>query len=73
MVELSRFKKALKPHANKLPSGTLSRYSNGKLPGFGRLLLENPELALALAEDAASLAQERAERGTIVPPKGGDL
>lgn len=68
--DLPRFKKALAPFSKALPVGTFWRYSNGILPPpFGLLLLEHPELARALAEDAAELAKER----TAQPAeKGGD-
>jgi hypothetical protein len=59
-LHLPRFKKALAPFAKKLPVGTYWRYSNGILPPpFGKLLLDNPELAEALAEDARALSAER--------------
>lgn len=58
--DLPRFKKALEPFAKKLPTVTHWRYSNGILPPpFGALLVENPELAEALAADAHDLAQRR--------------
>jgi hypothetical protein len=62
---LPRFKVALAKHAKTLPSGTYWRYSNGILPPpFGDLLVNDPELAEALAADARALAgSERA----IVP------
>jgi hypothetical protein len=57
---LPRFKKALEPYAKKMPPVTHWRYSNGILPPpFGKLLIENPELALALAADAVALAKKR--------------
>jgi hypothetical protein len=57
---LPRFKKEMKKFAKVLPVGTHWRYSNGILPPpFGQLLVENPELALALAADAADLAKQR--------------
>lgn len=57
---LPRFQEALKAHAKHLPTGTFWRYSKGMLPPpFGPLLLEHPELAQALAEDAAELARNR--------------
>lgn len=56
-ISLPRFRKALEPFAKKLATGTYWRYSNGILPPpFGTLLLEHPELARALADDAAELA-----------------
>lgn len=57
-LELPRFKKVLAGLSKELPAGTYWRYSNGILPPpFGALLVENPELAAALAEDAAELAR----------------
>lgn len=59
-LDLPRFKKALAPFAKKLPTGTFWRYSKGFLPPpLGPLLVEHPELAQALAEDAAELARNR--------------
>lgn len=59
MLQLPRFKKELAKYAKDLPSGTYWRYSNGILPPpFGALLVNNPELAAALAADAAELAQQ---------------
>jgi hypothetical protein len=58
--DLPRFKQALKKFAKELPVGTHWRYSNGMLPPpLGPLLIENPELAEALAADAQDLAQRR--------------
>lgn len=72
-VELPRFKKALAAFSKQLPSGTFWRYSNGILPPpFGPLLLEHPELAAALAEDAADLAKGRAQGKGDDSTKGGD-
>lgn len=59
-INLPRFRKALAAHSRNLPAGTYWRYSNGILPPpFGQLLVNNPELARALADDAAALATER--------------
>ena len=61
---LPRFKKALEAFAEKLPPVTHWRYRNGILPPpFGQMLVENPELALALAIDAADLAKQRIAAG----------
>jgi hypothetical protein len=63
MVNLPRFKKELAKHAKSLPSGTYWRYSNGMLPPpLGMLLVNNPDLAEALAEDARALGREN---GTV--------
>jgi hypothetical protein len=62
--ELPRFKKAMVAHEDALPGGTYWRYRNGILPPpFGKLLVENPDLALALAADAADLARQRIVAG----------
>lgn len=62
--ELPRFKKAMAAHEDALPGGTYWRYRNGILPPpFGQLLIENPDLALALAADAADLAKQRIVAG----------
>jgi hypothetical protein len=59
--QLPRFKAALAKFSKELPAGTFWRYSNGHLPPpFGALLVENPELAEALAEDARALASGEA-------------
>ena len=69
-LHLPKFKIELAKHAKRLPSGTYWRYSNGILPPpFGSLLVENPELAAALAADAAELARVRVE-GAIVTQEG---
>lgn len=56
-----RFRKAMEAHKTSLASGTYWRYQQGKLPSFGRLITEDPNLAMALAEDAAELAAKRKE------------
>jgi hypothetical protein len=64
---LPRFRTALAKHAKTLPSGTFWRYSNGILPPpFGSLLVENPELAEALAADARELSEAGQSGGAIV-------
>ncbi len=65
---LPRFKAALELFAKKLPPVTHWRYRNGILPPpFGNLLIENPELALALAADAVALS--KAKRGRKHPKR----
>jgi hypothetical protein len=60
--DLPKFKKAMENFSKRLPTGTHWRYSNGMLPPpLGPLLIENPELAVALAEDALALARQRNE------------
>lgn len=72
VINLPRFKKALEPFSKKLPTGTFWRYSNGILPPpLGRLLIEHPELALALAEDAVQLAAQKGEGAPIVAQERG--
>lgn len=54
---LPKFKKAMAAYEHLLPGGTYWRYRNGILPPpFGKLLIENPELAEALAADVRALA-----------------
>ena len=60
---LPRFRDALKATPKIVPTVTHWRYMNGLLPSFGVLLVENPDLAQALAEDALDLATK---------PKGKD-
>lgn len=55
-LHLPRFQKALRPFAADLPLETYRRYANGQLPRAVRLIVENPELAEALAADARELA-----------------
>jgi hypothetical protein len=57
--ELPRFQKALKAHSKILSAGTYWRYMNGLIPAFGQLIVDDPELAEALAADAQDLAQRR--------------
>jgi hypothetical protein len=60
VVDLPRFSKALETARSSLPANTHWRYSRGLLPRrFIRLLIDWPELAQALAEDVATLAQRR--------------
>lgn len=64
---LPRFKKALAAFSKELPVGTHWRYSNGILPPpLGPLLLEHPELAMALAEDVAELAKTHTKEAPII-------
>jgi len=65
-----RFQEAIKVHKTSLslPTGTYWRYLNGHLPAFGRLITECPDLAQALAEDAAALAAARAARAGEARP-----
>lgn len=51
-----RFEEAIKAHRASLAAGTYWRYLHGNFPAFGRLITENPNLVIALAEDAAELA-----------------
>ncbi|MEI6181347.1 MAG: hypothetical protein WCP31_11370 [Chloroflexales bacterium] len=58
--DLPRFRKALEAYDGTLPVGTRWRYSKGMLPPpFGPLLVEHPELAAALAKDAADLVKKK--------------
>ena len=67
-IDLPRFKKALASFSKALPVGTHWRYSNGILPPpLGPLLLENPELIVALAEDVVERARNRAADDTTAP------
>lgn len=70
-VHLPRFKKALAAFAKELPSGTFWRYSNGQLPPpLGPLLLNNPELAVLLAEDIVELAAQGEQRPMVAQERG---
>jgi predicted NAD/FAD-dependent oxidoreductase len=44
-----------------MTSATYWRYATGQLPGFGKFLLANPDLAIALAVDAVQAAIEGEE------------
>lgn len=57
-LSLPKFQKALRPYAADLPLETYRRYANGLLPKAVRLIVEHPELAEALAEDARALAAQ---------------
>lgn len=70
-LELSRFQEAIKAHSGELSTGTFWRYANGWLPAFGRFIVERPELAKALADDAADLAARREEDRAIVAQERG--
>lgn len=60
--DLPNWKRALAKYADSLPSGTYWRYLNGLLPApLGPLLLSDPELAAALAADAAALQAQQAD------------
>jgi hypothetical protein len=41
------------------------------LPGFGRFIVERPELARALAADAEELAKQREEDSPIIAAERG--
>lgn len=55
--QLPKFRAALTAAAPQLPLATYWRYMNGLLPSFGKLLMDNPALAEALAADARALAE----------------
>lgn len=58
-IPLPRFQEALQAHSKSLTAGTYWRYVKGLLPAFGRFIVEHPELARALADDAMQLAETR--------------
>jgi hypothetical protein len=60
-LHLPRFQKALRPFAADLPLETYRRYAMGLLPKAVRLIVENPELAEALAADARERAAQSTE------------
>lgn len=63
-MKLKRFSEALKNSGLKLSSATLWRYQTGRFGPFGKLLMENPQLAEALAMDAKE--QDNAENTTAI-------
>ena len=70
---LTRFTAALERHKGELDldNSTYWRYRGGRLPRILAWLARNPELAVALAEDAAELARTCA-RGADDTTRGGD-
>jgi len=62
-MSLVRFSAALEHYKGKLDDATYWRYRGGRLPRLLTWLLEHPDLALALAEDAADLALAKNKRG----------
>lgn len=70
MPRYPRFQEAIKALSRDLPTGTYWRYANGQLPTFGRFLADNPELAQALADDAAELAQKQTSNGAVITEQG---
>ena len=69
-VTLPRFQEALKAHAKSLTTGTYWRYVNGLLPAFGQFVVQRPDLARALAEDAVALAQQSGDRAIVTQERG---
>ena len=62
---LPRFRAAIEAHENEISAATYWRYRNGRLPPpLGPLLLRYPDLARALAEDAAELALNQTTQQT---------
>jgi hypothetical protein len=65
-ISLPRFKAALAAFEDVIPSGTYWRYRNGILPlPLGTLLINNPELAMALARDAEELQAKQKQVGAM--------
>jgi|WetSurMetagenome_2_1015567.scaffolds.fasta_scaffold1543683_1 hypothetical protein len=60
-IELTEFQQALKNYPKSLTAGTYWRYVNGLLPAFGTFIVNNPELAEALARDARRIANKRTD------------
>jgi hypothetical protein len=52
-MRLRRFYEVLEQYQNSLSSATYWRYRTGKLPKPLQFVYEHPDLAMALAEDAA--------------------
>lgn len=57
-MKLSRFRNELRRFERLLPSATYWRYQTGKVGPFGRMLIRNPELAIAFAEDVQEYHQD---------------
>ena len=53
---LTKFTKALEGHREDLGYNQFWRYTSGRIPKVLRWLAERPDLAQALADDAAELA-----------------
>jgi hypothetical protein len=65
---LPRFSQALEQHRGEFNSATQYwRYRGGRLPKLLMWLVERPELAEALAEDARALGREN---GTVAQDRG---
>jgi hypothetical protein len=58
---LVNFTQALERHKGEIDYTQYWRYKGGRLPKLLTWLAQRPELAQALAADAAALAQERGE------------
>jgi hypothetical protein len=71
-IDLPRFTAAVRQLSDRLATGTFWRYTNGLLPGFGRFIVERPELARALAADAEELAKRRSEEEPIIAAERGE-
>lgn len=68
---LARFSKALESHKAELDQSSYWRYKGGRLPRLLTWLVERPELARALAEDAVELASKRIEGNPDDTTEGG--
>lgn len=71
-MQLTRFGAALRHHKAEIDDATFWRYVNGHIPKLLRFIAERPQLAAALAEDAAELAKQRDDLVVAGDGKGGD-
>lgn len=65
---LANFTKALETHKDALGYNQFWRYKVGRVPKIVRWIAEYPDLAVALAEDAAALAAARAAQAGAARP-----
>lgn len=70
-MTLARFTTALERHKGQIDDATYWRYRGGRLPRLITWLLERPDLAMALAEDAIERATGGTEGSADDTTKGG--
>jgi hypothetical protein len=70
LAELPNFMQAIERNRASLDYHQFWRYTKaGRLPRIIRWLADNPELAQALADDAAALAQKQTSNGAVISKK----
>lgn len=61
MILLPNFRAALDRHRDKVSYDRIWRYNNGRIPQILQWVVENVDLAEALAQDARALAEQAEE------------